>query len=315
MILRLILTRTVTAILTMLAVSILIFSVVELLPGDIAARVLGREAPEEARAAFRAQLRLDRPAYERYWLWLSGFVSGDMGKSLVSKRPVAQIVGDRLGNTLVLGAHALLVYIPLSLLLAIISAVNRERPVDHGVTLLTLIQNSLPEFVVGTGLLLVFAVAIPVFPVMSLIDQAKTYPELLRTLVLPTITLAFALMPHAIRMLRDNLIDVLNSDYVRMATLKGLPRSKVVLKHALPNSLIPLLNIVAVEMAWLIGGVVIVEQVFAFPGIGGLLVSSVFMRDAPTVEAIALLVSGIYILSNLIADVGTILLSPRLRTS
>jgi peptide/nickel transport system permease protein len=315
MISRLFLTRTATAVLTLLAVSILIFSVVELLPGDIAARVLGRESTPEARAAFRAQLRLDRPAYERYWLWLRGFVTGDMGNSLVNKRPVAQIIRDRLGNTLILGFHALLLYIPLSLLLAIISAVNRERPVDHGVTLLTLIQNSLPEFVVGTVLLLVFAVAIPIFPVMSLIDRAKTYPELLRTILLPVITLAIAMMPHAVRMLRDNLIDVLDSDYVRMATLKGMPRRTVVLKHALPNSLIPLLNIVAVEMAWLIGGVVIVEQVFAYPGIGGLLVSSVFMRDAPTVEAIALLVSAIYILSNLVADVGTVLLSPRLRTS
>lgn len=314
MILRLTLTRAGSAILTLLAVSILIFSVVELLPGDIATRVLGREAPPEAKAAFRAQLRLDRPIYERYWLWLSGVLHGDLGTSLVSKRPVAEIIKENLGNTLVLAAHALLLYLPLSVLLAVISAMNRDRPVDHAVTTLTLVQNSLPEFVVGTALLLVFAVAIPVFPAMSLIDRSQNYPDLLRNLALPVITLVIALLPHSVRMLRDNLIEVLNSDYVRMATLKGLPRWRVVLSHALPNSLVPLLNIVAVEMAFLIGGVVIVEQVFAFPGTGSLLVSSVFMRDAPVVEVIVLLVSGIYIFGNLLADIGAILLNPRLRT-
>ena len=315
MILRLILTRGATAMVTLLAVSIIIFSVVELLPGDIAMMVLGRESTAEARAAFRAQLRLDRPAYERYWLWLSGFAQGDLGRSLVSKRPVADMIRERLPNTLILGAHALLLYIPLSLILAIISAVNRERPADHAVTLITLIGNSLPEFVVGTALLLLFAVMIPIFPVMSLINQADTYPELLHMIALPVIVLTISMMPHAVRMLRDNLIDVLGSDYVRMATLKGLPNKAVVSKHALPNSLIPLLNIVAVELAFLIGSVVVVEQIFSYPGIGGLLVSAVFMRDAPVVEAVAILVSGIYIFGNLLADIGTILLSPRLRTS
>jgi peptide/nickel transport system permease protein len=315
MILRLILTRSVTAILTLLAVSVIIFSVVELLPGDIAIMVLGRESTAESRAAFRAQLRLDRPAYERYLLWLSGYTRGDMGRSLVNKRPVTDIIRERLPNTLILGVHALLLYIPLSLLFAVISAVKRERTADHVVTFVTLIENSLPEFVVGTGLLLLFAVWLPIFPVMSLINRAQSYPDLLRIIALPTITLTISLMPHAVRMLRDNLIDVLGSDYVRMATLKGLSGRAVVQRHALPNALIPLLNIVAVELAFLIGGVVVVEQVFSYPGIGGLLVSSVFMRDAPVVEAVALLVSGIYIFGNLLADIGTILLSPRLRTS
>jgi peptide/nickel transport system permease protein len=314
MILRLILTRTGMAILTLLAVSILIFGVVELLPGDIATRVLGREASPEAKQAFRDQLRLDRPAYERYGIWLGEIVKGDLGNSLVSKRPVADIIGSRLRNTLVLAAYSILLYVPLSVLLAIIGAVYKERPLDHGVSLLTLIMHSLPEFVVGTALLLAFAVMLPVFPVMSLIDKAQGPADTLRIMALPTITLAISLMPHAVRMLRDNLIEVLNSEYVRMATLKGLPRRQVVLHHALPNSLIPLLNIVAVEMAYLFGSAVVVEQVFGFPGIGGLLVSSVFMRDAPVIEVVVLMVSAIYILGNLIADIGTILLNPRLRT-
>jgi peptide/nickel transport system permease protein len=171
----------------------------------------------------------------------------------------------------------------------------------------------MPEFVSGTILLLLFAVAIPIFPVMSLVDQAKTPVALLRTLFLPATTLMIIMAVYAIRMLRDNLIEVLDSEYVRMATLKGLSRVKVVFRHALPNAIVPALNVTALNLAYLIGGVVLVERVFAYPGLGSLLVDAILLRDAPVIEAIVLLVSAIYILTNLFADLMAILLNPRLR--
>jgi peptide/nickel transport system permease protein len=180
---------------------------------------------------------------------------------------------------------------------------------------LTLVGLSAPEFVLATILLLFFAVSLPLFPVISVIETAKTLPDILRTLTLPAVTLAIAMGVYAIRMLRDNLIEVLDSEYVRMATLKGLPRHRVVFWHALPNALVPALNVTALNLAYLIGGVVVVERVFAYNGIGSLLVDSIFLRDAPLIEAAALLVSAIYIGANLLADVMAIVLNPRLRTA
>lgn len=314
MVARLILLRLATALLTLLAVSVLIFVVVQVLPGDIAVRVLGRAATQEAIQAFHERLHLDQPIYERYLLWLYGAVQGDLGRSLVSQRPVWQIVAPRLGNTLLLGGYALALYVPLSILLATLAAVYQDRALDNAISLATLFGLSLPEFAVGTALLVAFAVTIPLFPVMSLIEQAKTPADVLRILALPAITLTITIVPYAVRMLRDNLIEVLNSDYVRMAILKGLPTYRVIFWHALPNALIPALNVTALNLAYMIGSVVIVEQVFAYPGLGSLLVESVFLRDAPVVQAVALLVSAIYILANLFADTMAYLLNPRLRT-
>ena len=315
MLTRMVLSRLALALITLLAVSMFIFWMTEVLPGDIAARVLGREATQEAKLAFRARLNLDRPIYERYWLWLRGAVRADFGKSLVNQREVSDVIGPRLRNTLLLGAYAFVLYLPLSIILATLAAVFRDRVVDHAISLFTLIGLSAPEFVLGTALMYAFAVAIRIFPVMSLIEQAKTFVDVLRTLTLPAVTLAVVMAVYAIRMLRDNLIEVLGSEYVRMATLKGLPRYRVVFWHALPNALVPALNVTALNLAYLIGGVVVVENVFAYPGLGSLLVESIFTRDAPTIEAVALFVSVVYILANLFADVMAIVLNPRLRTS
>jgi peptide/nickel transport system permease protein len=312
---KLILTRLALALLTLLAVSAFIFWSCEILPGDVAARVLGRYATPEAKQLFRTKLGLDRPAPERYAKWLFHAVQGDLGKAYANDTPVTQVVAPRLRNTLQLALFAFILYVPFSSIMAALAAVYRDRPVDHAISFMTLIGLSLPEFVVGTLLLLTFAVAIRAFPVMSLIDQAPTLGAKIRTLTLPAVTLAIAMGVYAIRMLRDSLIEVLNADYVRMATLKGMSTRRVVFSHALPNALIPALNVTALNLAYLIGGVVIVEQVFAYPGLGTLLVESVFRRDAPVIEASALIVSAIYILANLVADVLGVLLNPRLRTS
>jgi peptide/nickel transport system permease protein len=312
---RLIAARLFLAVITLLAVSALIFLTAEVLPGDVAVRVLGRESTEQARQAFRERLHLDRPIYQRYLIWLNGVIHGDFGQSLTNDRQVSEIVEPRLRNTLIIGAAAFGLYIPITLLLASLAAVYRDRPIDSAISFLTLVGLSMPEFVSGTILLIFFAVMVPLFPVMSLVDKAETPLEMLRTLALPAITLTIIMAVYAIRMLRDNLIEVLDSEYIRMAIMKGLPRRHVILRHALPNAIIPALNVTALNLAYLIGGVVLVERVFSYPGLGSLLVDSILLRDVPVIEAICLLVSAIYILTNLFADVMTIALNPRLRTA
>jgi len=314
-ILKLILSRIATGLLTLLAVSFIIFVATEILPGDVAARALGRFATEEAKQIFRQQLHLDRPIPERYLTWLGGVVRGRFGKSIVNQIDVNSVVGPKLAHTFVLAAYALVLYVPMSLLLATFAAVFRDRPVDTAISLLTLVGLSIPEFALATLLLIAFAVSVPIFPVLSVIALARTPVEVVRALTLPAVTLAVAMSVYAIRMLRDNLIEVLDSEYVRMATLKGVPRYRVILWHALPNALGPALNVTALNLAYLIGGVVVVERVFSYDGIGSLLVESVFLRDAPLIEATALVVSAVYILANLFADVTAMLLNPRLRTA
>ena len=292
-----------------------IFWTTEVLPGDIAARVLGRQATAEAKQAFRDALNLDRPVYERYALRLGGAVRGDFGTSLVNGRPVVDAVLPRMGNTLILAGYAFILYVPVSLLLAIVAALYRDRAADGVVSFLNLLGLALPEFVLGTLLIYVLAVHFPVFPVMSLIHKAETLTEILHVTTLPALTLMTAMAVYSVRMLRDNLIDVLDSEYIRMCTMKGLRRYRIVLFHALPNAAVPALNTMALNLTYLIGGVVVVEQVFAYQGLGSLLVESVFLRDAPVIEAVALFSSAIYIIANLVADVLAIILNPRLRSS
>jgi len=311
---KMIIFRLFLVLITLLAVSALIFWTAEVLPGDIAARVLGRESTTEARQAFREKLHLDRPVFERYLIWLNGVIQGDFGQSLINDRPVTDIVKPRLKNTLIIGAAAFVLYIPITILLASLAAVNRDRAVDGSISITTLVGLSMPEFVSGTILLILFAVIIPIFPVMSLVERADTPIDMIRELALPAITLTIIMAAYAIRMLRDNLIEVLDSEYIRMADLKGLRRRHVVLRHALPNAIIPALNVTALNLAYLIGGVVIVERVFSYPGLGSLLVDSILLRDVPVIEAIVLLVSAIYIFTNLFADVMAIVLNPRLKS-
>ena len=236
MLVRVIISRLGLAVVTLLAVSIIIFWVTEILPGDIAARVLGREATEAAKEAFRERLNLDMPAPERYLIWLNGAVRFDFGKALASQRPINEVVLPRMKNTFFLATYALILYIPVTIILSTIAAIKRERIADNAISLFTLVGLALPEFVIGTALIYMFAVSIPIFPVMSQVQTAKTPYEAIRMTTLPAITLMIVMAVYSIRMLRDNLIDVLESEYIRMATLKGLPRWRVVIFHALPNS-------------------------------------------------------------------------------
>lgn len=324
--LRLILPRLALAVITLFTVSLIIFWAVEFLPGDTATRILGRDATPERVQALRQQLHLDDPSWMRYWRWLSNVARGDFGESLVSnvpasvasaggrqRRAVADMILPRLRNTLILAAFALVLYIPLSLLLGIVTALYRERFFASALSAAILVGTAIPEFVVGILLLLTFAVVLPLFPPLALIDRARTPLEVIYALTLPAVTLTLAMTAYAVRMMQSSLISVLESDYVRMATLKGLSRARVIFYHALPNALGPALRVTVLNVAWLIGGVVLVEFIFNFPGLGQSLVDSIRLLDTPVIEAIALILASVYILANLGADLVAAALNPRLR--
>ncbi len=311
--LRLIVPRLGFALITLLAVSMIIFWAVEWLPGDTATLILGQDATPERVAVLRQQLHLDIPPWARYLRWLAGFARGDWGESLTAKRPVADFVLARLGNTLILSGLALLLYVPLSLSVGIITAIFRRRWFATALSALALAGTALPEFVTGILLIVVFAVALPWFPPLALIDRARSFPQLLHTLALPTVTLTIAMTAYAVRMMQSSLITVLESEYVRMATLKGLSPARVIVFHALPNALGPALRVTVINVAWLVGGVVLVENVFNFPGIGQLLVDSIRLLDTPVIESIALLTASVYIAANLAADLVAGILNPRLQ--
>ena len=310
---RLLVARTGLAALTLLLVSILVFAAIEIIPGDAATRYLGRDATPEAMAAVRARMHLDDPAHVRYLRWISGAVTGDLGTSLVSDRPVTQVLAAKIRNTAILAVVAFLVYLPLAVVPAAIAALNRDRFSDHVITSVNLLAVSIPPFLLATFLLVLFVLVLPWLPAISAVTSESTVGEYARALCLPALTLAISMAAYTVRMLRDNLIEVLESDYVRMAELKGMSRRRVLLRHALPNALGPSLNITALNIAFLVSGVVVVEKVFAFPGFGRELVDSLLVEDQPVVQATVLLASAVYIVANLAADLGTLLLNPRLR--
>lgn len=306
--------RTLLSIVTLLLVSLIIFSMLEVLPGDVATRILGRDATPELLEVLRTELGLDRPAAVRYLDWLGGLATGDLGKSLVSSRPISEILAPRIFNTLLLSLYAFALYLPLTVIPAVLQALTRDRGPDHALSVVTLVLLSMPDFLLATILLLTFVLWIPVLPAISLVDASSSWFEYLKAMTLPALTLAIVMAVYAVRMLRDNLIEVLDSDYVRMAELKGLSRARVLLRHALPNALVPTLNVTALNLAYLIGGVVVVEKVFSYPGFGTLLVDSLQLRDLPVIEATVMIAALVYIAANLVADIAAILLNPRLRT-
>jgi peptide/nickel transport system permease protein len=312
-VLRLILIRAGIGLLTLWAASLVVFLGTQLLPGDAAQAALGQQATPQLVAALRADLGLDRPVFVRYWEWLGGFVQGDFGLSLPSKEPVASILGNRIRNTAVLALMTVVILIPLSMFLGIWSAVRRDRTIDHGIAGVTLALISTPEFVVGSLLALVLAVKFGWLPPASLVDADAPVFSQWTMFVLPVLTLLAAEVAQITRMIRATMIDVLESDYVMMARLKGVPEMRVLLRHALPNALAPTFQVLAFNVAWLVGGVVVVENVFQFPGLGLALANAVASRDQPTVEAITMLITGLYIAANLLADIGVIALNPRLR--
>jgi len=312
---RLIVKRLALAFGTLLVVSALVFLFTTVLPGDIAERVLGRESSPQQRQIFRDHLHLDEPVWQRYGAWIGGVERGDLGRSLVNDETVTATIGTAAKNTLFLSLFAFILYVPVTIIAATLAALFRGKLLDGAISGVTLVGLSLPEFVLGTLLIFAFAVQLPVAPALSIVNPGDDLPARLHATVLPAITLMVAMSVYAIRMLRDNLIEVLDSEYVRMATLKGVPRWRVVARHALPNAVGPALNVTALNLTYLIGGVVVVESVFSYPGLGKMLVDSISVRDVPVVEATALLAAAVYIIANLVADVLSMILNPRLRTN
>lgn len=313
--LRLVATRIGAGLLTLWVASVVVFFATELLPGDAAQAALGQQATPQQVELLRREFGLDRPALHRYVEWLGGFVQGDFGLSLPSKQPVVSIIDSRVRNTAALAALTIALLIPISLFLGIVSAMRRDSLLDRVIASTSLALISTPEFVVGSLLALLLAVRLGWFPPASLIDAGLPLDRQFQMFVLPVLTLLAAEVAQTTRMIRAAMIDVLDSDFVTMARLKGVPEARVLLRHALPNALAPTLQILAFNVAWLTGGVVVVENVFQFPGLGLALTSAVAGRDGPTVECITMLVTGLYILANLLADIGVIALNPRLRRS
>lgn len=313
--LRLTLNRVSLSVVTLFMTSLVIFFMVEILPGDVASHILGRDATPESLAALRSRLHLNLPPLIRYLDWVRSLLEGDLGRSLASGASIAGILGPRIFNTVVLSIYALLLYVPATISVALLQATKRDRPADHFFSVITLVLLSMPEFLLGTILLVVFVIVIPVLPAMSIVDERSNFLQYLRAMTLPAATLAIVMSVYAVRMLRDNLVEVLESNYVRMAELKGLSVSRVLVRHALPNALIPTLNITALNLAYLIGGVVVVERVFGYPGFGSLLIDALVLRDLPLIEATVMIAALVYITSNLLADLGSIVLNPRLRTA
>ena len=305
--------RLVLGFLTLIVVSALIFAVTEWLPGDIATNILGQSATPENVAAIRAELGLDRPAPQRYVEWLRGAAEGDFGKSLANKRPVADVIGPRLWNTLFLDTYAAVIAVPLSVFLGILAAIYRNSIYDRIVNVGTLAAISMPEFFIGYVLILYLAVQFRWFPAIATFKPEQSFIQHIYATFLPMQTLVLVVIAHMMRMTRTSVLAVMASPYIEMALLKGLPKWRIVVRHALPNALAPIINVIALNLAYLIVGVVVVESVFTYNGLGRLMVDAVSKRDVPVVQACGLIFAVVFIGLNLIADVLSIVSNPRLR--
>ncbi|MEL6577774.1 MAG: ABC transporter permease [Pseudomonadota bacterium] len=296
---------------TLFIISLIIFGALELLPGDLAEEILGQAATEETVAAFRRELGLDQPAYIRYFDWLGGAIVGDFGNSLANGRPVAELISGRLGNTLFLAALSALIAVPLSLFLGILAALFRNSLYDRAVNVFTLSSISFPEFFVAY-ILIYFLAQSGLFPSMSNISDDMGLMERVYRSFLPALTLTLVVTAHMMRMTRAAIINLLASPYIEMARLKGVKPARVILQHALPNALAPIINVIALNLAYLITGVVVVEVVFVYPGMGQLMVDSVAKRDVTVVQSCALIFALAYVALNLLADILSTLSNPRL---
>ncbi|MGU9957345.1 MAG: ABC transporter permease [Arenicellales bacterium WSBS_2016_MAG_OTU3] len=299
--------------LTLFVITILLSIGLEALPGDLASSLLGQSATAENLAAMRKQLGLDQPLHIRYFEWLGNFVQGDMGQSLANKRSVAEFIGPRFANTIFLAGLAASVAVPLAILLGVLAALYRETWFDKSISMITLGFISLPEFFVGYILVAYFAVQLGWFPAISTLNANTPFLHKLYAAALPAITLMLVVVAHMMRMTRASIVNLMQSPFIEMATLKGMSRSRIVMNHALPNALSPIINVVVLNLAYLVVGVVIVEVVFVYPGMGQLMVDSVRTRDLPVVQACMLIFGATYIFLNMLADILAIVANPRLR--
>jgi peptide/nickel transport system permease protein len=310
-----ILRRLLLGIVVLILVSVVVFLATQALPGDPALAILGRSATPASLAALRRQLHLDQPAIEQYWTWVTGLLHGNLGTSLAAQEPVSTLLSPRLVNSGVLVALAAVLSIPLSIAIGAWAALKREKVFDQTSSNLLLALAALPEFVVALVLVILFATTVfHVLPAISTVPPGSRPWNNWTALVLPTLTLVIAVAPYVARIMRASMIEVLESDYVEMARLKGLPERIVLLRHALPNALGPVFQVIALNLAYLAGGIIVVEYVFNYTGVGSAIQEAVINHDLPVIQALAMLIAAVYVVLNLLADVATILVTPRLRT-
>ncbi|WP_226913285.1 ABC transporter permease [Gephyromycinifex aptenodytis] len=304
------------AVLTLWLVSLIVFFATSAL-GDPVRAILGKDfavSPERV-AAIRQALDLDKPLLERYWIWLTDLLRGNLGTSLANGVPVSELIGDRVINSLFLVLLVGLIMIPLSIGLAVLSAHFRGGPIDNVIQVITLALAGVPEFVTGILLVAFFSTTVfTIFPAVTVLPVGARPWNSPMSMVLPVATLVVALVPYLTRILRSTMIEALDSDYVELARLKGIPERRVLRRHALPNTTVPTIQVTALQLAWLVGGVVLIEYLFNYPGIGATLVDSVRNSDFPMVQALTMIIAGAYVMVNLIADVLSILATPRART-
>ncbi|MFC1953366.1 ABC transporter permease [Chloroflexota bacterium] len=313
--LRFLLIRFGLIIITLIVVSLAIFAVTEILPGDVAWHILGQGATAENLEAVREKLDLNRPAYVRYLNWIGNGLQGDLGNSYLQNRPVTEIVKPRLFNSLILAVFAFLIAVPSAVVAGIWAGVKSDSIGDQVVSTISLAGISLPEFVTGVLLMVIFASTLQWLPSSSVVLPGTSPLTRPIILILPTLTLTGVLFAYIMRMTRANVIEVMQQNYVRTAILKGLSMRRVIFRHIVPNAMLPTISVIAVNVGWMFGGLIIVENVFAYPGLGRLLLVSIQSRDVPLLQALALLIAVTYSISNLLADLSYGLLNPRIRIS
>jgi peptide/nickel transport system permease protein len=312
-VLKLVAQRVTLGLLLLLAASVLIFVGTQILPGDVAQSILGQSATPETLANLREELGLNEPAVTRYFNWLGGVLQGDLGTALSNGQPIAETMGKRLGNTLFLAFWAAIIAVPLAILLGLLSVRYRNRWPDKLISTVTLATISVPEFLIGYIAVYFLSVKFRVFPSLATVFDGMALGEKLYAISLPILVLVLAVLGHMMRMTRAAILNVMQSPYVETAELKGLSPFKIIARHALPNAVAPVVNVVMLNLAYLVVGVVVVEVVFVYPGMGQYLVDHVSKRDVPVVQACGLVFAAVYIGLNLLADVVSILANPRLR--
>ncbi len=312
-ILKLIAQRLALGLLLLFAASILIFVGTSILPGDVAQSILGQSATPEALANLRRELGLNDPAVTRYFAWLGGVLQGDLGTALTNGRDIAESLGGRLKNTLFLAFWAAAISVPLAIFLGLLAVRYKDRWPDKLISAITLTTISIPEFMIGYILIYWVAIRGNLFPSVAIINDSMSLGAKLNAIAIPVMVLTLVVLAHMMRMTRAAILNVMQSAYIETAELKGLGMLKIIRKHAFPNAIAPIVNVVMLNLAYLVVGVVVVEVVFAYPGMGQYLVDHVSKRDVPVVQACGLIFAAVYIGLNLIADIVSILANPRLR--
>ncbi|AEV28296.1 ABC-type dipeptide/oligopeptide/nickel transport system, permease component [Sphaerochaeta pleomorpha str. Grapes] len=299
---------------TLVIMSLIIFLLVEIMPGDVAQMILGQSATPEAVHALREARGLNDPVMIRYFRWVTGVIRGDLGDSIYMQGvSINSILWRKVGHSLILALTAFIIFVPLSIVLGVLAGVKKEKPTDSIISFLGLATMALPEFVSGVFLITIFGVQLKWLPIVSIIPIGESLFENLNILLLPALSITFVMFGYVSRMQRSSMIQVLDSDYVRAAILKGMPRRYVIFRHALKNALLPTITIIGMNIGWLFGGLVVVETLFGFPGMGSLLMTAIKTRDVPLIEACVLLITVIYSLSTMITDMLYSYLNPRIR--